>query len=32
MIAKTVTVIGGIKTAMDMAKGISALKSEAEIN
>ena len=32
MIAETVTVIGGIKTAMDMAKGLSALKSEAEIN
>ena len=32
MITETITAISGIKTAMDMAKGISALKSEVEIN
>lgn len=32
MITETMSTIGGIKTAIDMAKGISALKSEAEIN
>ena len=32
MIVETVSVLGGIKTAMDMAKGIAALKSETEIN
>jgi hypothetical protein len=32
MIAEASAAIGGIKVAMDMAKGISALKSEAEIN
>jgi hypothetical protein len=32
MITETMSAIGGIKTAIDMAKGISALKSEAEIN
>ncbi len=32
MITETISAIGGIKTAIDMAKGISALKSGAEIN
>ena len=32
MIVETVSALGGIKTAMDMAKGIAALKSETEIN
>jgi membrane protease subunit (stomatin/prohibitin family) len=32
MLTETITAISGIKTAMDMAKGISALKSEVEIN
>jgi hypothetical protein len=32
MIAEAGAAIGGIKVAMDMAKGLSALKSEAEIN
>ena len=32
MITETMSAIGGIRTAIDMAKGISALKSEAEIN
>ncbi len=32
MITEAMSAIGGIKTAIDMAKGISALKSEAEIN
>ena len=32
MITETMSAIGGIKTAIDMAKGINALKSEAEIN
>jgi hypothetical protein len=32
MITETMTAIGGIKTAMDMAKGISALKLGVEIN
>jgi hypothetical protein len=32
MIAEASAAMSGIKVAMDMAKGISALKSEAEIN
>jgi hypothetical protein len=32
MITEAISAIGGIKTAIDMAKGMSTLKSEAEIN
>jgi hypothetical protein len=32
MITETISAIGGIKTAIDMTKAISALKSEVEIN